>query len=86
MRPRRAQVCFFAAAREAAGEAEAWLELPDADASTHAVVESVATQYPQLERLLPRCALALNGEYVEGADTRIKEGDEVALLPPMSGG
>ena len=77
-------MCFFAAARELVGEPETQLELP-ADGGTAAVVETLLLRYPQLAGLLPRCALAINGDYVRG-ECSIKQGDEVAVLPPMSGG
>lgn len=66
------------------GEPEAVLEL-EAGANTPAIVEALIKTYPQLATMLPRCALALNGEYVQGA-ALVAEGDEVAVLPPMSGG
>lgn len=84
----KVKVLLFAAARDAAGTPELELELADADSTgTSAVVSALQKQYPQLERILPRCALAINGEYVtEDAATSLKAGDEVAVLPPMSGG
>ena len=57
-----------------------------------AIEVRLATKRPKwaarhrLERILPRCALAVNGEYVETAEQALEDGDEVALLPPMSGG
>jgi molybdopterin converting factor small subunit len=42
-------------------------------------------QYPKLEAMLPAIVLALNEEYVTGTPT-LREGDEVALIPPISGG
>ena len=68
-----------------AGVPELKLELDDG-ASTSTLVNTLRTQYPQLERILPRCALAINGEYVQDAEPGLADGDEVALLPPMSGG
>ena len=40
--------------------------------------------YPRL-RQLSSCLLAVNNEYA-AADTRIAEKDEIALIPPVSGG
>jgi molybdopterin converting factor small subunit len=37
------------------------------------------------EGLLQRSAVAVNREYV-GWETKLHDGDEVALLPPVSGG
>ena len=84
----RVKVVLFAAAKDAAGTPELELELSDDDGTgTTAVVDALQKQHPQLERILPRCALAVNGEYVtEDATPALKPGDEVAVLPPMSGG
>ena len=79
------KVAFFAAVREAVGEAEIDLDVA-ADARTSPeFVNALLAAYPQIDKLLPRCALAVNGEYVE-APVVLKDGDEVAVLPPMSGG
>ena len=69
----------------AAGTSEVQLAI-DSGSTTTAIIETLKERYPKLERLLPRCALAVNGEYVHGAEMPLAEGDEVALLPPMSGG
>ena len=59
------------------------IELPeDAHASDlKAVLEQA---YPRL-RQLSSCLLAINNEYA-AADTLIAEKDEIALIPPVSGG
>lgn len=80
----RVKVLFFAALREEAGASEASLELPDGS-TTADIVAATQAQYPQLERLLPRCALAQNGNYVV-EPSPLKDGDDVALIPPLSGG
>ena len=68
----------------AVGQPEASLELT-AGSNTPAVVDALTETYPQLSTMLPRCALAVNGEYVHDV-VGLAEGDEVAVLPPMSGG
>ena len=79
------KVMLFAAAREQAGVDEMRLELGASECTTTGAAQSLQQRYPQLEKLLPRCALAVNGEYVQ-SEMALKEGDEVAVLPPMSGG
>ena len=37
------------------------------------------------QELLPRCALARNAEYVVGTQA-LRDGDEIAVIPPVSGG
>jgi molybdopterin converting factor small subunit len=77
-RPRIARVC------RTVGQPEASFEIAPGS-HTPALVDALQTAYPQLERLLPRCALAVNGQYVEGPQP-LADGCEVAVLPPMSGG
>jgi molybdopterin synthase catalytic subunit len=70
-------VRLFAGLRERAGSAHVEVELPD-DAT---VADLLATM-----ELPPRsCVAAINREYADG-DARIGPGDEVALVPPVSGG
>ena len=85
--PTTVTVCFFAAAREQVGVDETKLELDDSAGGCTTATFAVALlqQYPQLSQLLPRCALALNGEYVQESQS-VRSGDEIAVLPPMSGG
>lgn len=68
----------------AVGQPEVSVDIA-ADASTPALVDALQAAYPQLDKLLPRCALAINGQYTEGP-ALLAEGCEVAVLPPMSGG
>ena len=46
---------------------------------------SLQHRIPQLHQFRQAIALAVNYEYA-GAETRLREGDEVALIPPVSGG
>jgi molybdopterin synthase catalytic subunit len=73
------RVRLFAALRERAGESELALELPDG-ARVADALEQVAT----LTRDMP-VVVAVNREYAT-ADVRLEAGDELALIPPVSGG
>ena len=77
------KVVFFASSREAAGVAEAQIEFQGDD--TAALLRTLSETYPKLSELLPRCALACNGEYADGVQP-LADGDEVAVIPPVSGG
>ena len=77
-------VRLFAVLRERAGIEQFPLDLPDG-ASVRAAVEGVAGQLPMLRDLLPRVAFAVNRAYVKG-DAKLSDGDELALIPPVSGG
>ena len=78
------KVLFFAAAREEAGTSEVSLAVA-AGTDTEALRATLLARFPALEPLLPRCALARNSSYVEGVAT-LAHGDEVAVIPPVSGG
>ncbi|KAI8463979.1 MAG: ThiamineS/Molybdopterin converting factor subunit 1 [Monoraphidium minutum] len=83
----RVRVLYFARSREAAGGAgEEALELPEGS-TTAQLLDLLRGRHPALESVLRACVLAVNQEYV-GLDAALplKEGDEVALIPPLSGG
>lgn len=80
----RVSVKLFAAARELAGASEAVVEAP-AGATAGDVRRSLAEQRPELAPLVARSLLAVNAEYAADA-TPLDAGDEVALIPPVSGG
>ena len=80
----RIQVRLFAVLRDAAGVSEVELELP-AGATAAAVGARLAERYPGIAKHLPRVAYAVNRDYAP-AETPLREGDEVALIPPVSGG
>jgi molybdopterin synthase sulfur carrier subunit len=77
-----AKVRLFAQARDAAGCRE--LEV-DAATVEDAVLEAVRRFGPSFEAVLATSTIWLNGEVVP-AGRLIGPGDEVAVLPPVSGG
>lgn len=76
-------VKLFAAAADAVGARR--LEGDWAGQSASALVALLAGQYPRLQPLVPVLAVAINREYAQ-KDQVIQPGDEVALIPPVSGG
>lgn len=76
-------VKLFAAAADAVGARR--LEGDWAGQSASALVALLASQYPRLQPLVAVLAVAINREYAQG-DQVIQAGDEVALIPPVSGG
>lgn len=78
------KVLLFGAAADAAGTRET--EVPaDAGASLDDLWPLLAQRYPGLSPMRDTLAFAVNGEYARG-DARVSPGDEVAVLPPVSGG
>ena len=75
---------LFAGLREAVGKKEHLLEL-DAPAPLAEVLARVERELPELVRYRGRLHVSLNEERAE-LQALVRDGDEVALLPPMSGG
>ena len=79
----RVSVRLFAGLRERAGTDRLELELPDG-ATVGELLDALAGT--PVGPIGPRqCVVAINREYAEPA-ARIAPGDEVALVPPVSGG
>ena len=78
----RVRVLYFGVLREMLGGSEASLELADG-----AIVADVLNVYRERVPTFAwdSIAVAVNQEYARAGDG-LKDGDEVALLPPVSGG
>ncbi len=78
------QLRFFASLRERVGRSEAEWTLADG-ATVADLWSALCTAYPQMAPMSASMSFAVNREYVE-RDHRLAENDEVALIPPVSGG
>mmetsp|Transcript_4515 Transcript_4515/g.7908 ORF Transcript_4515/g.7908 Transcript_4515/m.7908 type:complete len:99 (+) Transcript_4515:64-360(+) len=81
-------VKFFAKTRELAGVSEITLRIPSEIELTIDLLikEYILKQYPAIIDILPSCSIALNEEYVESISQKLKNSDEIAIIPPISGG
>jgi molybdopterin converting factor subunit 1 len=80
----RVRVLFFGMLKDLVGKASDTLDL-DQGASVADLLAHYETQIPRLRESLPSLALAVNQEYAS-AETKLRSNDEVAILPPVSGG
>ena len=80
----RVRVLLFAIIRDAAQTGEVEVSLPDAALAREAVAQ-VESRFPQTARYLSRAAIAVNRKYAT-TETVLGDGDEVAIIPPVSGG
>ena len=78
------RVLFFASAREITGTASIEIDLLEG-ATVNELREELLKRFPSLEGIEKKFAIALNEEYVVD-DSTLGNGDEVALIPPVSGG
>ena len=80
----KVRVRCFAAAREIVGAGELVVDLPEGSTLTH-LFDQIRCQFPKLEGLAGSLLFSVNREYAS-FDARLAAEDEVALIPPVSGG
>jgi len=78
------RVLFFGLLKDVCGRPEEWISLPDG-ATTGTVFEVYAKKFPKLREMASSIVLARNHEFATTSE-HLKDFDEVALLPPVSGG
>ena len=78
------RVRFFAAAREAMGQSAMPLEVP-AGYTVGDLLARLRAEHPRFAALPSEMMVSVNLEY-RPSDYPIGEGDEVAFIPPVSGG
>jgi len=76
-------VLFFGITRDYAGSRSLKFDFPH-DTTVKLIRSIMEQKYPALKGL-NRYAVAVNNEYA-GDEVAVNEGDEVAILPPVSGG
>lgn len=80
----RVKVRAFAAIRDAVGFGEKIIEVVDG-ARVNEIVSFLVDAYPAAALGARRFSVAVNRKFAE-RDQTLREGDEVALIPPVSGG
>ncbi len=78
------RVLFFASLAQRVGAGELSLELPES-ATAGDALERLAGRFDGLSAMRDTLTIAVNLAYVK-ADHRLADGDELALIPPVSGG
>lgn len=80
----RINVLLFAIYRDLGNAGELAMDVPDG-ATVRDLLGALRARSDGLSRLPPEPAVAVNRDYV-ALDSPLREGDEVALLPPVAGG
>jgi molybdopterin synthase catalytic subunit len=78
------QVLFFGMLKELAGLGSDSLTLPDS-ATLADVIRHYEGRIPRLKEIAGSIAMSVNREYA-GPECKLNSGDEIGLLPPVSGG
>jgi len=77
------KVLFFASARDLTGQNSLSLDFPEM--TTANLVLYLSEQYPNFDIESNQIAIAVNQKYIS-SPVELQDGDEVAFLPPISGG
>jgi MoaE-MoaD fusion protein len=77
-------VLFFGVLKDVAGRTAETIDLPEGACLQDLLLYYVGLA-PRFAAMVPSLAMSVNQEY-SGADRMLREGDEVGLLPPVSGG
>ena len=80
----RVNVRLFARLRDLAGAGELVRDVP-APASVETVWDALVREVPALAEYRSTMSVAVNAEYAR-MGSPVRDGDEVAFLPPVSGG
>jgi molybdopterin converting factor subunit 1 len=80
----RISILYFATVKDATGIGMESIDLSN-DTSIREMLSKISIIYPKLNHILNNIQIAVNYRIVD-LNTVLKEGDEVALLPPISGG
>jgi molybdopterin synthase catalytic subunit len=75
---------YFAIIRETIGQASERRQVADGTTAGQ-LFNALVAEYPRLERMRPLTMMMVNRGYVKD-DHPLQDGDEVALIPPVSGG
>jgi len=81
-------VLYFAKARELAGKAEEQVEFPEAEQTAIEILRFLCARLPALSQVKDHVLMSLNLDFIEDYEQRLslKNGDEIAIIPPLSGG
>lgn len=80
----RITIRYFAIVRETLGRGDETRDIPDGS-TAGAVLDLIGRDSPNVARLLPALMVMVNQEYATRGQV-LHEGDELALIPPVSGG
>ncbi|MBV8083607.1 MAG: MoaD/ThiS family protein [Chloroflexi bacterium] len=78
------QVRLFARYRELAGTNALELDVPDKSTALD-VFDRIAQRFPEMQPMRASTLMAIDAEYVR-PETELREGEELVLMPPVSGG
>ncbi len=80
----KVKVLYFSSIKDRIKKREEVLEIPENTAVSQ-FIEIIKQKHPEISDLIDKVMIAVNEEYTSN-ETRLKEGDIIAIIPPVSGG
>jgi molybdopterin converting factor subunit 1 len=80
----RVKLRLFGGPRELVGRSELDLDV-EAGSTAGQLVAGLVEEYPVLHSYAPVIKIAVNRRYAD-PETELREGDEIAFIPPVAGG
>ncbi|MFP4000535.1 MAG: molybdopterin converting factor subunit 1 [Thermoplasmata archaeon] len=77
-------VKFFASARDTVGQKDLTIEL-ERNSKVEDLMNHLYQRYPELEEMKEQLLISVNKDRTSKDET-LKDGDEVAVMPPVTGG
>ena len=77
-------VKYFAVCHEELGREEEQMDLPEG-ATLRDILDRLEEEWPEITEFYQVMQMSVNWDYAT-EDTRLSDGDEVALIPPVTGG
>ncbi len=75
---------FFSMYRDVVGKTSLSIQMPE-NSTLNELIEELITKFPRLRAYKDTIILAVNRDFAD-LGTKLKDGDEVALMPPVGGG
>ncbi|MBI2265760.1 MAG: molybdopterin converting factor subunit 1 [Armatimonadetes bacterium] len=80
----KVKTLFFATAKDAVGDSSVTMDV-EAGTTSRQLLNRLVEKYPRLEKYAGNLVIAVNEDVVSD-DTPLHENDEIAFMPPVSGG
>lgn len=82
----KVKLLFFAKSKEIVGQKCMNLSFPKST-TRNQILKTIIKEIPELEQISNSILLSLNEEYLDqDCQINLKSGDELAIIPPISGG
>ncbi|MFC1743158.1 MoaD/ThiS family protein [Candidatus Riflebacteria bacterium] len=79
------RIQLFSSIKDRLGKREINVDIDAPEISVAHLIEEISKNYPSISKDLTFCRVAINQEY-KRKEELLKKDDEIAIIPPVSGG